>query len=427
MGGPVMEEMLARKKFARGMIDFPAFLEIFRGSKGKRYTDEIRVVVQEFLTTNAKQSLVQKELLHKAARNAQLSIAIGIALSIVVGLLAITVIVRRATIQVNSVVSSVSGVAGELNNASLNLSSSSADLKNSTMSVASSVQRTSVAVEQIYAMMSKSLEETKVSTEILNSCREAAQKGRECVVGMSEIIRHIEDRTQELNQMIISNIENMREMSEQAKEISAKTKVIDDIVFQTKLLSFNASVEASRAGEHGKGFAVVAEEIGNLAVVSGGASKEINQLLSMNNSKIEKMVSEGTKKSEMVLKDFKKIIEENSRKSQDSLVAIDQIVEKVEELSGKLDQINVAVVEEEKGISEIRSSIESVEQFSNQNSVTAQKSSQLSENLEKQLGTLENGIANLSLVFIGKKSNQSNENLNNQNNQEDSIENNEMP
>ncbi|MBC7465119.1 MAG: hypothetical protein H7256_03945 [Bdellovibrio sp.] len=49
------------------------------------------------------------------------------------------------------------------------------------------------------------------------------------------------------------------------EEIGNKTKVINDIVFQTKLLSFNASVEAARAGEHGKGFAVVAEEVGKLA------------------------------------------------------------------------------------------------------------------------------------------------------------------
>jgi len=40
---------------------------------------------------------------------------------------------------------------------------------------------------------------------------------------------------------------------------------MNDIVFQTKLLSFNASVEAARAGIHGKGFAVVADEVGNLA------------------------------------------------------------------------------------------------------------------------------------------------------------------
>ena len=67
----------------------------------------------------------------------------------------------------------------------------------------------------------------------------------------------------------VRNNESNKEIQEIVKviaEIGNKTKVINDIVFQTKLLSFNASVEAARAGENGKGFAVVAEEVGKLRV-----------------------------------------------------------------------------------------------------------------------------------------------------------------
>jgi methyl-accepting chemotaxis protein len=73
-------------------------------------------------------------------------------------------------------------------------------------------------------------------------------------------------------------------------EIGDKTKVINDIVFQTKLLSFNASVEAARAGEQGKGFAVVAEEVGNLATMSGKAAEEISSMLGDSMGKVELIV-----------------------------------------------------------------------------------------------------------------------------------------
>src|SRR3954468_23516662 len=67
--------------------------------------------------------------------------------------------------------------------------------------------------------------------------------------------------------------------------IQNKTRVINDIVFKTKLLSFNASIEAARAGQYGKGFSVVAEEVGRLAQTSGKAAKEIEALLSESRKK----------------------------------------------------------------------------------------------------------------------------------------------
>jgi hypothetical protein len=92
-------------------------------------------------------------------------------------------------------------------------------------------------------------------------------------------IMEIQETNKKLVDDVLEGNRKISEIVELVKEIGNKTKVINDIVFQTKLLSFNASVEAARAGEHGKGFAVVAEEVGNLASMSGQASKEISALL----------------------------------------------------------------------------------------------------------------------------------------------------
>lgn len=83
-------------------------------------------------------------------------------------------------------------------------------------------------------------------------------------------------------------VERVETMSSDIQKI---VNTIDSIAFQTNILSLNASVEAARAGEMGKGFAVVAEEVRNLAVKSGDASKKTSDLIneciaSIENAKI---------------------------------------------------------------------------------------------------------------------------------------------
>src|SRR5690606_10248254 len=70
-----------------------------------------------------------------------------------------------------------------------------------------------------------------------------------------------------------------------------KTEVINDIVFQTKVLSFNASVEAAKAPhESGKGFSEVATQIGDLSTLSANASLEISHILEQSVSQVDTII-----------------------------------------------------------------------------------------------------------------------------------------
>jgi methyl-accepting chemotaxis protein len=71
----------------------------------------------------------------------------------------------------------------------------------------------------------------------------------------------------------------MNEIDEQVAAINEAITVIDQIAFQTNILSLNAAVEAATAGEAGKGFAVVAQEVRNLASRSADAANEIKTLV----------------------------------------------------------------------------------------------------------------------------------------------------
>lgn len=92
---------------------------------------------------------------------------------------------------------------------------------------------------------------------------------------------------QEANERMTSLSGAMDNISANAQEITKIAKAIEDIAFQTNILSINASVEAARAGMAGKGFAVVAEEVRQLASRSSEAAKHATEMVGSTRSIIE--------------------------------------------------------------------------------------------------------------------------------------------
>jgi len=140
----------------------------------------------------------------------------------------------------------------------------------------------------------------------------------------------------------------MDEINTQVAAINDAIGVIDQIAFQTNILSLNAAVEAATAGEAGKGFAVVAQEVRNLASRSADAAKEIKDLVQTANSKAnegkeiaDSMISGYDGLNENISKTLE-LINDVESASKEQLSAIEQINDAVSELD-RQTQENVAV------------------------------------------------------------------------------------
>ena len=205
-----------------------------------------------------------------------------------------------------------------------------------------------------------------VNVDKLNiSSNEAAASLEETAAALEQITSNIRNNTQNIAKM--ANYSNnvtssanhgeklanqttvaMDEINTQVNAINEAISVIDQIAFQTNILSLNAAVEAATAGEAGRGFAVVAQEVRNLASRSAEAAKEIKTIVENATSKanqgkqIANNMIEGYKELNENITNTINLIQDIEMSSKEQLMGIEQINDAVNQLDQQTQQ-NAAI------------------------------------------------------------------------------------
>jgi len=257
----------------------------------------------------------------------------------------LTQLIVRSTNRVDrtlaEIVAQLSGGARQVTSAAGAFSASSQLLANSTSEQASALEQTSASSHQLSA-----------------TTQANAESAREVANFMTVVDGQVTEANATLDKMITS----MKEIGDSSSKISRIIQVIENISFQTNILALNAAVEAARAGELGLGFSVVADEVRNLAQRSSQAAKDTAEL-----------------------------IEESIRRAKEGNTQVGQVVSTIHAITDStkrvkslIDTVNAGSAEQARGISQISTATQQLEQSNQRSAAQAEECASASEQLNAQ-------------------------------------------
>lgn len=301
---------------------------------------------------------------------------LGITLSFLVGYF----VTRAVTHPIRNAIESLRRGSTEVSSASNQLSSASQQLSSGASEQASSLEETSASLEELTGMVESNVTSAEKTLELSNNVKDCSLKGSESIEKLKGSMEDILDSNEKIKKLvqIIGNI-------------GKKTEIMDEIVFQTKLLSFNASVEAERAGEHGRGFAVVAQEVGNLAQMSGKAATEIAEI-------VEGSLSDAN----LITEENKKRVDQGNIYVSEAAGILDEIVTSSNSVTDGANQVLSASKEQGIGLKQISIAMSQLDKATQENAATAEQTASMSEELGGQTETLNKTVDDMVVLVEGK-------------------------
>lgn len=254
--------------------------------------------------------------------------------------------VNRIKKILNNLIVEVQNSVSNVDAGAQQLSMAAEALSKGTLAQATSIQYLVTNLDDIAQRTTGNFEDEEIVNEKLNILDQQIKNGNHQMSILLDVVQEIENMSADINKIVAT---------------------IDSIAFQTNILSLNASVEASRAGDMGLGFAVVADEIRVLAQKCGESSKKTEELINRCLSSIGKA------------KDY----------ADNTMESLSVIVSGSEEIAKAFDNIAETTKEQVNKTNQIRNEVNTISDVVQSNTATAEETSASSEALAEQAYALK--------------------------------------
>ena len=222
---------------------------------------------------------------------------------------------------------------------------------------AAAVEESSTAMDEIAAMIKSNAQSSSEANDLIQTVASVASEAQNKMTELTTTMANVSAASEDIRKII---------------------KTIDDIAFQTNLLSLNAAVEAARAGEAGAGFAVVANEVRSLAMKASSSAKDTAALIDTAVGEIASGAAISLQTNEAFLK------------VQNSILAVTNIVDKISTASHEqaqgAEQVSRAIAELSKSTQVSSANAEETAASSEELAVQAEKLASFSEDLNNLVG-----------------------------------------
>ncbi len=255
------------------------------------------------------------------------------------------------------------------------LSTQASDQMHATDQVATAVQELSHSAEEV---ASNSNQTTEITQQAADKTKASAATANAAQTRAVSLVSDLD-----------ASASVIKELAENAANVSSVLDVIRGIAEQTNLLALNAAIEAARAGEQGRGFAVVADEVRTLAQRTQDSTAEIEKILDSVKSGADKaVVSMDTGQSRS-----KEVEEEITQATQ----LLTEIAAMVTDINGKNIQIATAANEQTEVTGSISQLIQDIHSLSEATNGRVEESKHVALELEKLVNTFEQQISRFTL------------------------------